>query len=184
MEMLAQIGCRRTAAPPAGATDTAVLDLKRVAERYKTILELGKKTGVVPHLELWGFSKNLSRVSEVIYVALETGHPSAKVLLDVFHIYKGGSNLDTLPLVSDDALEIFHVNDYPPNLPPATITDASRIFPGDGIAPVRDILKVFTNPKRPLIISLETFNKQYYSQDALQVAKNGLAKMRAITAGI
>jgi sugar phosphate isomerase/epimerase len=184
MEMLAQIGCKRTAAPPAGATDTAVIDLKRVAEQYRAILDLGIKTGVVPQLEMWGFSKNLSRVSDVIYVALETGHPSAKVLLDVYHLYKGGSPIDTLPLISTAATEILHVNDYPANLPASAITDADRIFPGDGVAPVGTILQTLKKPKIPLVMSLEVFNKNYYAQDALQVAKKGLEKMKSITAGI
>jgi len=35
-----------------------------------------------------------------------------------------------------------------------------------------------------VVISLEVFNKSYYQQDALQVAKTGLAKMKAITEGI
>ncbi len=184
MEMLAQIGCKRTAAPPMGATDLPVLDLKQVAERYRNILELGDKTGVVPQLEMWGFSKNLSRVSDVLYVALESGHSSAKVLLDVFHLYKGGSSIDTLSLVNPSAIEIFHVNDYAANLPAATITDADRIYPGDGVAPVRRILQTLKHQKQPLIISLEVFNKTYYGQDALQVAKTGLAKMKAVTEGI
>jgi sugar phosphate isomerase/epimerase len=184
MEMLAEIGCKRTAAPSAGATSDPVIDLKKVAERYRAILDLGQQAGVVPHIEMWGFSKNLGRVSDVMYAALESGHPSAKVLLDVFHLYKGGSPLETLQLISKDATEIFHVNDYPANIAPSAITDADRIFPGDGVAPVRDILKMLKNPIKPLIISLEVFNKKYYSQDALQVAKTGLAKMKAITAGV
>jgi sugar phosphate isomerase/epimerase len=57
MDILAQIGCRRIAAPPMGATETPGLDLKKAAERYRAILELGDTTGVVPHLELWGFQK-------------------------------------------------------------------------------------------------------------------------------
>lgn len=184
MDMLAQIGCKRTAAPPVGATDTPVLDLKKVAERYRAVLELADKTGVVPQLEMWGFSKNLSRVSDVMYVALESGHPSAKVLLDIFHLYKGGSSIDTLPLISTSALDILHMNDYPANLPASVITDADRIYPGDGVAPVRRILQVLGKRDKPLVISLEVFNKNYYKQDALQVAKTGLAKMKAVTAGI
>lgn len=184
MEMLAQIGCTRTAAPPIGATDNPILDLKKVAARYKAILELGDKTGVVPQLEMWGFSKNLSRVSEVMYTALESGHPSARVLLDVFHLYKGGSPIDTLPLISNSSIEILHVNDYSANLPASTITDTERIYPGDGVAPVQRILQILKNPGRPLIISCEVFNKNYYRQDALQVAKTALAKMKAVTAGI
>jgi 2-keto-myo-inositol isomerase len=184
MDLLAQIGCKRTAAPPMGATDTPVLDLNRVAERYRAILELGDKTGVVPQLEMWGFSKNLSRVSDVMFVALESGHPSAKVLLDIFHLYKGGSSIHTLPLISHSAIEVFHINDYPANLPASAITDADRIYPGDGVAPVRPVLHILQNRDRPLIISFEVFNKDYYKKDALQVAKTAFAKMKTITEGV
>jgi sugar phosphate isomerase/epimerase len=177
MDMLAQIGCKRTAAPPAGATNTPGLDLRKAGERYRTILELGDKTGVVPHMELWGFSKNCSRLSEVMFVALESGHPSAKVLLDIFHLYKGGSSIESLQLLNTAATEILHINDYPSNIPPSTITDADRIYPGDGVAPVHQVLKLLRNPARPLILSFEVFNKEYYKQDALVVAKTALRKM-------
>lgn len=184
MELLAQIDCRRTAALPMGATEEPLLDLQQVAERYRTILELGDQTGVVPQLELWGFSKNLHKLSEVTYVAIESGHPSARILLDVFHLYKGGSSLATLPLVNPHAVEILHVNDYAANIPAATIADDDRIYPGDGIAPIRTILQTLKNPQRPLIISTEVFNRNYYRQDALTVAATALAKMKKITTTI
>lgn len=184
MDMLAQIGCKRTAAPPMGATEDPVLDLKKVAERYSTILDLGHATGVTPQLEMWGFSKNLRRVSDVMYVALETGNSSARVLLDIFHLYKGGSSIDTLPLISPSAIEILHVNDYPGNLSASAITDADRIYPGDGVAPIKKVLQILKNPARPLIISCEVFNKNYYKQDPLVVAKTALSKMKTVTKGI
>lgn len=184
MDILAQIGCKRTAAPPMGATTTAGLDLKKAAERYRAILELGDATGVVPNLEMWGFSKNLSRVSEVMYVALESGHPSAKVLLDVYHLYKGGSPIETLSLVNPSAMDILHVNDYTADMPANTITDADRIYMGDGVAPVKKILQALSKKDQPLIISTEVFNKNYYAQDALTVAKTALDKMKAATKSI
>ena len=186
MESLAQIGCKRIAAPPVGAQSpqSPTLDLRVVAERYRAILDLSDQTGVIPHLELWGFSKNLSRLSEVMYVAVESGHPSARLLLDVYHLYKGGSNLDTLALVGKPAIEIFHLNDYPAQFPRASISDADRVHAGDGVAPIRPILKTLKNPNRPVVLSLEVFNPAYYAQDALQVAKTGLAKMKAVAEGI
>ena len=184
MEMLAQLGCRRTAAPPIGATENPGLDLKKAAERYRTILELGDQTGVVPQLEMWGFSQNLSRLSEVLYVAAESGHPSARLLLDVYHLYKGGSDLDSLPLVGKAGIEIFHVNDYPANRPFSSITDADRLFTGDGVAPLSRILQSIHNPEKPVVISLEVFNPDYYAQDALTVAQTGLAKMKAAASKI
>ncbi len=184
MDMLASVDCRRIASPPAGATNTPGLDLAKAGERYRAILELGDKTGVVPHLELWGFSKNLSRLSEVLYVAAESGHPSARLLLDVYHLYKGGTAPAALDLVSHSALEVFHINDYPANPPRETIGDADRIYPGDGIAPLADVLKRVKNPNRPLVLSLELFNKTYFAQDALLVAKTGLAKVKAVVAKV
>ncbi|MDQ6814076.1 MAG: sugar phosphate isomerase/epimerase [Bacteroidota bacterium] len=183
MDMLAQIGCKRTAAPPVGATANAGLDLKLAAERYHAILELGDRTGVIPQLEMWGHSKNLSRVSEVMYVALESAHPSARILLDIFHLYKGGSSIDTLPLVNPEAVEILHMNDYP-SLPPSTITDAARVYPGDGTAPIHKILKILGKRQKPLVLSVEVFNKDYYAQDALVVAKTALLKLKAVSAGV
>ncbi len=178
MDLLAQLGCKRTAAPPMGATKEAGLDLHRAAERYRVILELGVTMGVTPQLEMWGHSKNLNRVADVLFVATEAGHPSARLLLDVFHIYKGGSSVDCLHTVGHDAVEVFHVNDYITSLAPDQITDADRIYVGDGEAPIKKILNLL----KPEVISLELFNKELYKQDALLVARNGYQKMKALIA--
>jgi sugar phosphate isomerase/epimerase len=180
MDLLAQIGCKRTAAPPAGATEVPGLDLNKTAKRYRTILELGDTIGVVPQLELWGSSKNLSRVSEVTYVAIESGHPSAKVLLDIFHLYKGRSPLETLCLINPSSVEILHMNDYPANLSPSVVTDADRIYPGDGVAPIKQILQLLGKRDKPLVLSVELFNKNYYAEDALTVAKTALEKTKKV----
>ncbi|MFN4146125.1 MAG: sugar phosphate isomerase/epimerase family protein [Runella sp.] len=180
MELLASLGCKRMAAPPAGAQQIANFDLRKAAERYRAILDLSDQTGVVPHLELWGFSKSFSRLSEVMYIAVETGHPSARLLLDVYHLYKGGSSLDSLSLVGKSAIELFHINDYPANPPRETNNDSDRVHVGDGIAPVKRILEVIKRPDRPIILSLELFNKTYYEQAPLQVARTGLEKIKAV----
>ncbi|MCE7039426.1 sugar phosphate isomerase/epimerase [Dyadobacter sp. CY312] len=184
MDQLAAIGCKRVAAPPMGATTGEALDLAAVAERYRAILELGDKTGVVPHLELWGFSKNLSRVGEILYVAAEASHPSARVLMDVYHLHKGGSGMDSVKNVGKPLVEIFHINDYPAAPPREAITDADRVYAGDGVAPLKDLLKALKNPDKPIILSFEVFNKDYYGQDPLLVAKTGLEKMKKVAAGV
>jgi 2-keto-myo-inositol isomerase len=184
MDQLAQIGCPRIAAPPMGATTGEILELPKRAERYRKILELGDQTGVVPHLELWGFSKNLSRVGELLYVAVESGHPSARVLMDVYHLHKGGSGMESVKDVGKPLIEIFHINDYPATPPRESIADADRIYPGDGVAPLKVLLKTLKNPEKPVILSFEVFNKNYYAQDALLVAKTGLEKMKKVTEGV
>ena len=186
MELLAQLGCKRTAAPPVGAQspDAPVIDLKKAAERYRAILELSDQTGVVPQLELWGFSKNLNKLSEVMYVAIESGHPSARLLLDIYHLYKGGTAQASLPLVGKTAIEVFHVNDHTANFTREAIVDADRVFPGDGVAPIRETLKLIKRTDRPIVLSLEVFNKGYYAQPAQDVLNTAMAKMKAMVAGI
>ncbi len=179
MDQLHEIGCPRVAAPPVGATEGA-LDLKAAADRYGAIVELGRQTGVMPQLELWGFSKNLSRLGEVLYVAAESGQTDARLLLDIYHLYKGGSGHAELPFVGKPLIEIFHMNDYPAQPDRATIVDADRVYTGDGIAPVAQVLEDLKAPGKTIVLSLELFNKTYYAQDPLKVAETGLKKMKAI----
>jgi 2-keto-myo-inositol isomerase len=184
MDLLAQIGCHRIAAPPSGATGLPLIDLNVITERYIAILEMGDKTGVIPMVEMWGGSQNLKKISHVLYIVTQSGHKNALALLDSFHVYKGGSSVDSLAFVGKNAIEVFHINDYPAGIPPAKISEPDRIYPGDGIAPLKQILQTIKNPDKPVVLSLEVFNESYYKQDALLVAKTGLAKMKAVTAGI
>lgn len=181
MEMLAELGCFRIAAPPAGAQNKEVESYDKVADRFRALVEIGVKQGVIPQLELWGFSKTLYKMSQLLYVAAQCAHPQTRLLTDVYHLYKGGSNNDALKLVAPDSIEIFHMNDYPSNSNPSTITDADRIYPGSGIAPIPQILKDLTKDRKQLILSLELFNTEYYKQDAGIVVHTGLAKLKEMT---
>jgi 2-keto-myo-inositol isomerase len=178
MDMVQQIGGKRLAAPPAGATNEPRLDLFKAAERYRTLLDLGAQMGVIPQVELWGFSRTLSRLGEVMLVAIESGHPQACVLLDVYHLYKGGSNPNGLRLVNGAGLHVLHFNDYPAKPPRNSITDAQRVYPGDGVAPLKTILRDLRQIGFRGTLSLELFNRDYWKQDALTVARTGLEKMR------
>jgi len=179
MEILAQIGGKRIAAPPAGATDKEGLDLMKAAERYRVLLEIGDQIGVVPQIELWGSSKNLHRLGQSMFVVIESGHSKACLLPDVFHIYKGGSDFNGLKQISPQAIQVFHLNDYPADPPRDKITDRERVYPGDGIAPLTQILRDLCDNSSRAVLSLELFNPAYWNQDPLTVAKTGLAKMKA-----
>jgi len=180
MGALAQIGGTHIAAPPAGANRPGTtLDLDRAAERYRAILELGRKAGVIPQLETWGSSANLSRLSEAFYVAARAGHPDACILADVYHMYKGGTTPDALKLLARDAVHCFHMNDYPADPPREKIGDADRVWPGDGVAPLKQILTHLAGNHCDVMLSLELFNREYWKLPALQAAKTGLEKMKA-----
>lgn len=178
MEMVLAIGGKRIAAPPAGATDKPIPELGVIADRYRKLAELGATIGIIPEAEVWGFSKTLSKLGETILVAMESGHPQACVLPDVYHLFKGGSGFDGLKLMAGKAIGIFHVNDYPKDMDRSTIKDADRVFPGDGVAPLADVLRTLRDIGYRGMLSLELFNPEYYRRDAFEVVKEGLAKTR------
>src|SRR5262245_40154226 len=179
MEMVLAIGGTRIAAPPAGATEKHVTDLYVIADRYRALAELGAKVGIIPEAEVWGFSKTMSKLGETVLVAMESGHPKACVLPDVYHLYKGGSGFDGLRMLQGKAIGIFHVNDYRKDQVRKSIKDADRVYPGDGVAPLADVFRTLRDVGYRGMLSLELFNPEYYKQDATEVAKTGLEKTRA-----
>jgi len=182
MGMLQELSCPRLAAPPAGANDARVasIPMLTMAERYGALCKLGEVMGITPLAEHWGHSKNLSRLGEAVLVALESGHRNASVLPDVYHLYKGGSEFSGIKLLGSATAGIFHMNDYPAKPPRAEIRDEHRIYPGDGIAPLTDLLRDLRAIGFCGMLSLELFNREYWKQDPLEVAKTGLAKMRSV----
>lgn len=183
MDVLAHLGGTRIAAPPVGAhRGGPKLDTFVIAERYRALLEVGDEMGVVPQLEVWGFSTNLSRLGESVMACVEASHPKACLLPDVYHIFKGGSDFGGLALLHDDAIQVFHMNDYPATPAREEMKDADRVYPGDGVAPISNILNMIRGNGRKVVLSLELFNEDYWKQDALEVAKTGLAKMKAAVA--
>jgi sugar phosphate isomerase/epimerase len=183
MDLVRQLGGKRIAAPPTGATKQTDLNLHKAAQRYRALLELGDQMGVVPEVELWGFSTSLGRLGEVAMVAIESGHPKACMLLDVYHLHKGGSDFAGVKLLNGAAIPVIHFNDYPAQPPRAELTDAHRIYPGDGVAPLKTLLRDLHAVGFRGMLSLELFNKELWMQDGVTVARTGLEKMRAVVRG-
>ncbi len=180
LDMLAQFGCKRIAAPPFGATQEKGINLHQAAARYRAVCDLGDTMGVHPQLELWGFSANLHLFGETLFVAAECGHPKALILADVYHLHKGGSELNALSLLSGNHIEVFHMNDYPAVPTREKINDSFRVMPGDGVAPMNQILQMLNKKGTPIVLSVELFNEDYWKKDAMETAKIGLEKMKIV----
>src|SRR4029077_15479386 len=85
---------------------------------------------------------------------------------------------DTFKLLSGVAVHMFHVNDYPAMPDRAAINDSHRVYPGDGVAPLKQIIRDLRARGFRGYLSLELFNRDYWKQDAELVAATGLRKMR------
>jgi 2-keto-myo-inositol isomerase len=179
MEIMAALGCTRIAAPAAGVRTAP--DLYKVGEKYRELLQLGRETGVMPQLEIWGASV-FSHIGQAMMAIAVANDPDAHILPDVYHLFRGNSGFESLKMIDGNVVEVFHMNDYPGDIPREQMEDKDRIYPGDGVAPLKQIVDDLKAMGGTKILSLELFNREYWKQDPLEVAKKGLAKMKAACA--
>jgi sugar phosphate isomerase/epimerase len=180
MQLMGALGCTRIAAPPAGVNKDQPPDIQKAGARYRDILALGRKHKVMPLLEFWGASGTVYNFSQALAIAAAANDADARILPDVYHLFRGGSGFNCLALVNGKVIDIIHMNDYPANKPVEEQTDADRVYPGDGAAPFHQILRSLQAMGGTKTLSLELFNQSYWNQDALLVAKTGLQKMKRL----
>lgn len=181
MEWAQQIGTDRIAATSVGATDVRLDDFRVLGDRYRTLLEIGDKVGVWPALEIWGRVKTLNSLADCMAVAAWAGHPKAVLLLDVFHLYRGGSPFEGLALMNGRKIHTFHVHDYPADPPRDKIEDRHRVYCGDGVAPLTTIFRTLRDIGYEGCLSFEVFNPTYWeTNDPLLVTKTSLEKLNAV----
>jgi 2-keto-myo-inositol isomerase len=176
MGVLAELGCPRVAAPAIGTE--APLDLLQAGEKYKRLLDLGRKTGVMPQLEFWGAYPSFHHLGQAMMVAAAADDKDAKILADVYHLFRGGSGFEGMKMLDGHAIDIFHMNDVPADIPRLEQQDKDRVFPGDGAAPLKELSEVLKSKGGQIILSLELFNPTYYAMDAEYVITTGLNKMK------
>jgi 2-keto-myo-inositol isomerase len=182
MELMAELGCKRIAAPSSGVKADTPLDLFKVGERYKKLLDLGRETGVMPQLEFWGSSPVFFHFGQALMAAAVANDPDVKILPDVYHLFRGNSGFECLKMVNGNLIDVIHINDYPSSIPREQQNDSHRVYPGDGVAPLKQIITSLKNMGGTKVLSLELFNKEYWNNDPLSVAKTGFEKMKKMVA--
>ncbi|PZX49177.1 sugar phosphate isomerase/epimerase family protein [Algoriphagus chordae] len=176
MRMLEEIGCARVAAPAIGATDP--VDLLAAGEQYAQLIALGRKMGVMPQLEFWGSFAPFHHLGQALATAAAANDADARILPDIYHLFRGGSGFEGLKLLNGNAIEVFHMNDFTADKPRLEQKDSDRVYPGDGIAPLKEIAATLKAMGGTKYMSLELFNEAVWAQDAQEVANTGLKKMQ------
>jgi len=161
--MTAMLGGKYIAAPVMGIERIDREKLDEYALRYRQILEAGQAAGVTPLLELWG-SGALYNLPDAVHIALGAEHPDANLLLDFYHLYRGGNSFEGLKMLNVARLPVFHINDYPATPPREKLNDSDRVYPGDGVCPFQTILPFLFRSGFQGGFSVELFNEGYCKQ--------------------
>ena len=173
LEQAAQLGARHViAGPPGGPADVA-----RGAQRYRELLELG---GARAAMEFLGFVEQFNTIESALEVIERAGHSDGTVVLDPFHIFRGGGSVESLARLRGAQVAVAHFNDTPAQPPRVQQHDADRVWPGAGHLDLRRYLALLQQIGFRGWLSLELFRADLWACDPLEVARTGLEKMRAV----
>jgi 2-keto-myo-inositol isomerase len=163
------------AGPPAG-----VADHDRGSEHYRELLALGREIGIRPAMEFLGFVEDINTIEDGLEILEKAGDPDGTIVLDPFHVFRGGGDAQSITKIPGERIAIFHFNDAPANPPREQQHDRNRVYPGDGHLDLKHMVQLVRGTGYRGCISLELFNEALWQQDPLEVARVGLEKMRAI----
>lgn len=177
MEQGAAVGAPRIIAGPT----LGRADLNRAADRYCRLIELGHEVGCLPALEFLGFVDHVNNVDVLMEIVSLADHPDTTVVMDAFHIYRGGGQDEDILKVPGAQVSIFHIDDAPrTGRPRETLEDGDRVYPGDGILNLRKMLEMLASQGFSGPVSLELFNEDLWRQDPGEVARVGAEKVRRL----
>jgi sugar phosphate isomerase/epimerase len=184
MRQAADVGAEHIQVVPQPKRPWKDFDPKWAADRYRELIEIGiNDYGIKPALVFVEFLPGVKRMGQAAAIAIDADHPEAKIIPDVFHMLIGDSGFNGLRHMNGDFFAIVQFNDAPKGMNVADMKDKDRVYPGDGILPLPQILKDLHATGYNGCLSLELYNPAYWEQDHLDVAKIGLEKtLRVIEA--
>jgi len=183
MRQAAAIGAEHIQVVPQPARPWQEFDPKWAADCYRELLDIGlNEYQINPALVFVQFLPGCARMGQAAAIAIDANHPKAKIIPDVFHMHIGHSGFEGLKHMRGDFFAIFQFNDAPADPPLANLKDEHRVFPGDGILPLVDILRDLKATGYAGCVSLELYNPEYWKRNLEEVAREGHDKTLAVIA--
>lgn len=164
--------------PTEGRSDEQVLE--DTTATYGTMVDAAAEYGVGVAFEFMGFPWAAVRdVAGALSVVQRANRPNTGIIIDTAHFYAGDSTLESIKNMAPDQLVVLHINDLEPGIAKPDILDGHRLYPGDGILPLDDIIGAVRATGWDGVLSVELFREEYWQLDPLSVAREAKQKSQA-----
>lgn len=149
-------------------------------DHYYELLRIGEEIGVCPTLEFTGQSNQINTINSVLDFILPIKHPLVKIIIDNFHVWRGGSNLEDIYKIDKNLISIVHISDVDQKFSKNEYKDRNRVMPGDGIINIKKFIQIILKTGFDGHISLGCYNHENWKKDPYQIAIEGITKMRKV----
>jgi 2-keto-myo-inositol isomerase len=144
--------------------------LHMVAEYLRPVCSAAAEHGCRLAIEPLGRAEVIPGCREALAIIEQAGQPNLGLMWDFFHYHKSGVPLDEIRRIPLDKLWLVHVDDAP-GLPPETLKDPDRVYPGRGALPLPTYFTILQELGYRGPVSVELFNQEYYRQPIAEIAR-------------
>ena len=163
-------------APPQGMD--AGEALKWAGERARVYGDAAQAGGVRLAVEPLGGHPFVPGPRQAMALIDAAGHPALSLMMDTFHYHKSRVPEIDVEAVPPALWSILHVNDVPGG-PPEGLSDADRLYPGEGVLPLGATLSRFARAGYVGPVSVEVFRREYWELPIDEIVRRSFAGVAA-----
>ncbi|HEY6362801.1 MAG TPA: sugar phosphate isomerase/epimerase [Vicinamibacterales bacterium] len=178
-EMFRTLGLTNIYSPTGTMEKFTADDYKAGAANMREVGQIAQQFGMTAMAEAVRASTFVSTLSTLLVMTREAAHPNMKPLLDFYHFWSGLSKLEDLDTIRPGEIGHVHFQDVP-DMPRELLDNTTRYIPGDGIAPVTQILRKLAEKGYTGSLSVELFLPRFQQGDPYAIASEIRKKAEAV----
>ena len=178
-EQYKTLGLNRVYTPSGTRRAVTADDFAETPRCIREVGDIAQEFELTAMIEFIRTSTHLSTLTSALATIREAAHPHVNPMLDFFHFWSGLSKFQDLDLLRNGELQHCHFQDLL-DTPRELIDNDSRLIPGDGIAPVDNILRKLKERGFTGALSVELFRAEYVDGDPYEVGLEIKQKCEAV----
>lgn len=181
-EQFAMLGLNRTyitTATPANPPKYTLDDYKTAAANLREVGEAAQEFKMKAMVEFVRASTFIATLNTLSSVMRQAAHPNLGIVFDCYHFWSGNNKLEDIDGVHPGEIAHVHFQDVP-DIPRELLDQTSRFIPGDGVSPLRSILRKLADKAYSGPLSVELFLPKFQQGDPYEVAREIRQKAESV----
>ena len=152
---------------------------KETARGLGEMTDIAAEYGLVVSYEPLAW-RTVWSVNQGLEVIAEAARPNIGLLVDGFHSFAGGDDLEAIRKLDPEMITTFHIGDAEHRQGDGWIDDDRTAFPGDGIVPLGEIARAVVDTGYDGLVSDEVYPRLFSDRSAKRIAATLKSKADAV----
>ena len=152
---------------------------KETARGLREMADIAAEYGLVVSYEPLAW-RTVWSVNQGLEVIAEAARPNIGLLVDGFHSFAGGDDLEAIRKLDPEMITTFHIGDAEHRQGDGWIDDDRTAFPGDGIVPLGEIARAVVDTGYDGLVSDEVYPRLFSDRSAKRIAATLKSKADAV----